>query len=45
VEAIASDREGNIHVCIHCGRCVGFCPHGCLVLEKEGDEGGEVSDE
>ena len=24
------DHEGNVYVCIHCGRCIAFCPHNCL---------------
>jgi formate hydrogenlyase subunit 6/NADH:ubiquinone oxidoreductase subunit I len=28
-------------VCIHCGRCVSFCPHDCLEVMEVGAEGVE----
>jgi Fe-S-cluster-containing dehydrogenase component len=30
------DDLGYPVVCIHCGVCVPFCPHGCLELEEVG---------
>ena len=32
VDAIYLDPSGEPFVCIHCGRCVEFCPHDCLEL-------------
>jgi ferredoxin len=26
------DHNGEPFVCIHCGRCIPFCPHNCLEL-------------
>ncbi|MEA3548885.1 MAG: 4Fe-4S binding protein [Thermodesulfobacteriota bacterium] len=26
--------SGEVFVCIHCGRCVEFCPHNCLEMEE-----------
>jgi formate hydrogenlyase subunit 6/NADH:ubiquinone oxidoreductase subunit I len=44
VDAIFLDHEVNPYVCIHCGRCVEFCPHDCLELvdlpKKDGGKGG-----
>jgi formate hydrogenlyase subunit 6/NADH:ubiquinone oxidoreductase subunit I len=31
-------------VCIHCGRCVPFCPHDCLELMDVGAGGTEYND-
>lgn len=28
------DELGYPVTCVHCGTCVHFCPHGCLVLEN-----------
>ena len=34
-EAIHMDQETKTPiVCIHCGVCVKFCPHGCLTVEE-----------
>jgi ferredoxin len=30
VDAIYIDAAGEPFVCIHCGRCVPYCPHDCL---------------
>jgi ferredoxin len=32
VDAIHLEPGGEPFVCIHCGRCVSFCPHDCLEL-------------
>ncbi|MCL5023150.1 MAG: 4Fe-4S binding protein, partial [Nitrospirae bacterium] len=32
VDAIYLDSSGEPYVCIHCGRCVPFCPHECLEM-------------
>jgi len=32
VDAIYLDLSGEPFVCIHCGRCVEFCPHDCLEM-------------
>jgi formate hydrogenlyase subunit 6/NADH:ubiquinone oxidoreductase subunit I len=32
VDAIYLDETREPFVCIHCGRCVEFCPHDCLEL-------------
>lgn len=43
VHGIRYDPDlGHPVVCSHCGACVRFCPHGCLVLEEAGEV--EVSD-
>lgn len=34
VNAIFWDEELNLPIfCIHCGNCVKFCPHGCILIE------------
>ena len=32
VDAIFLDNTGQPFVCIHCGRCISFCPHACLEM-------------
>jgi formate hydrogenlyase subunit 6/NADH:ubiquinone oxidoreductase subunit I len=32
VDAIYLDTTMEPFVCIHCGRCVSFCPHNCLEM-------------
>lgn len=33
VKAIFWDADEKLPIfCIHCGNCVGFCPHGCLEI-------------
>ncbi|MEX1282387.1 MAG: 4Fe-4S binding protein [Desulfobacterales bacterium] len=32
MDAIYLDPTGEPFVCIHCGRCVPFCPHDCLEM-------------
>jgi formate hydrogenlyase subunit 6/NADH:ubiquinone oxidoreductase subunit I len=34
VDAIYQDEAGDVYLCIHCGRCVEFCPHNCLELQE-----------
>ena len=34
VDAIYLDTTGDPFVCIHCGRCVPFCPHDCLEMSE-----------
>jgi len=34
VDAVSVNRLGEVFVCIHCGRCVEFCPQGCLELAE-----------
>ncbi|MFH1919393.1 MAG: 4Fe-4S binding protein [Planctomycetota bacterium] len=29
------DQAGKPMICVHCGACVPFCPHGVLELEKQ----------
>lgn len=37
VNGIHWDKEDNNPlICKHCGVCAKFCPHDCLVIEKEG---------
>jgi len=36
VDAIVQDELNNPYLCIHCGRCVSFCPHDCLELAEKG---------
>jgi ferredoxin len=34
VKAIYFDPKENIPIfCLHCGKCVDFCPHQCLAYE------------
>ncbi len=35
VDAVSVDDSGFPVICIHCGRCVSFCPHRCLELVEE----------
>ncbi|MHA1245003.1 MAG: 4Fe-4S binding protein [Candidatus Heimdallarchaeota archaeon] len=28
------DHTGQPLICIHCGKCVDFCPHGILEMEE-----------
>lgn len=43
VRGIRYDAElGYPVVCSHCGACVKFCPHGCLVLEDVEADRAEV---
>jgi formate hydrogenlyase subunit 6/NADH:ubiquinone oxidoreductase subunit I len=37
VEAVYLDNTGDPFVCIHCGRCVAFCPHACLEMSAIND--------
>ena len=30
--AIYLDNTSTSFVCIHCGRCVDYCPHACLEM-------------
>jgi Fe-S-cluster-containing hydrogenase component 2 len=32
VDAIYLDNTSTPFVCIHCGRCVDYCPHACLEM-------------
>jgi formate hydrogenlyase subunit 6/NADH:ubiquinone oxidoreductase subunit I len=34
VDAIYLDDTGEPFVCIHCGRCIPFCPHNCLQMVR-----------
>lgn len=35
VEAIFWDDDNGLPIfCIHCGNCVKFCPHNCLIIEE-----------
>jgi formate hydrogenlyase subunit 6/NADH:ubiquinone oxidoreductase subunit I len=34
VDAVYLEADGEPFVCIHCGRCVSFCPHDCLEMVK-----------
>jgi formate hydrogenlyase subunit 6/NADH:ubiquinone oxidoreductase subunit I len=32
VDAVYIDSTGEPFVCLHCGKCVPFCPHDCLEM-------------
>jgi len=34
VDAIYENVQREVFVCIHCGRCVDFCPQNCLDYEE-----------
>jgi formate hydrogenlyase subunit 6/NADH:ubiquinone oxidoreductase subunit I len=34
VEAIFLDQTSEPFVCLHCGKCVPFCPHDCLAMKE-----------
>jgi formate hydrogenlyase subunit 6/NADH:ubiquinone oxidoreductase subunit I len=34
VDAIYLDQAGEPFVCIHCSRCVKYCPHDCLEMKE-----------
>ncbi len=34
IGAIFERRDGKIAVCVHCGYCVDFCPHGVLAMKE-----------
>ena len=38
VEAITLSPSGDPIVCIHCGLCTRFCPHGCLEMVEVNEE-------
>jgi ferredoxin len=38
VDAVYLAADGDPFVCIHCGRCVPFCPHDCLEHKELGGE-------
>ncbi len=45
LQAIFWDEErGMPMICIHCGTCANYCPHGVLKLEKPEKTGGVVQD-
>jgi Fe-S-cluster-containing hydrogenase component 2 len=38
VDAIYLDTAGEPVVCLHCGKCVPYCPHGCLEMVERQPE-------
>jgi formate hydrogenlyase subunit 6/NADH:ubiquinone oxidoreductase subunit I len=32
VDAVFQNNQGDVFVCIHCGRCVDYCPQNCLAM-------------
>jgi formate hydrogenlyase subunit 6/NADH:ubiquinone oxidoreductase subunit I len=38
VNAIYLSNTGEPFVCIHCGRCISFCPHNCLEMTESPKE-------
>jgi Fe-S-cluster-containing hydrogenase component 2 len=42
VDAVCRNPDGEVFVCIHCGRCVEYCPQDCLELAvlAEAEEAG-----
>ncbi|MCX6666154.1 MAG: 4Fe-4S binding protein [Euryarchaeota archaeon] len=39
MKAVFWDNENNKPmICVHCGYCVGFCPHNVLKMEKKSSE-------
>jgi len=44
VDAIYLDNTSDPFVCIHCGRCVDFCPHECLEMASTNNNLPDESD-
>ena len=39
MDAIFLDVTGDPFVCLHCGKCVPYCPHDCLEMKDVGGGG------